>query len=146
MEEANGPGFAGDSDGARLGDRVELPVGPLFCIIDGPARGLSWSSGGVRVELRQLAAQAGVRRRVAPHQLRHAHAIELAREGVSDRPQVVEALLLVGAPSGSRALRCAVDQWVIGSHAFRREAEPATPPVASVAGRIAGKGRRPRTA
>jgi integrase len=29
-----------------------------------------------------LAAQAGVRRRFAPHQLRHAHAVELAREGV----------------------------------------------------------------
>jgi site-specific recombinase XerD len=28
------------------------------------------------------AAQAGVRRRFAPHQLRHAHAVELAREGV----------------------------------------------------------------
>ena len=27
-------------------------------------------------------AQAGVRRRFAPHQLRHAHAVELAREGV----------------------------------------------------------------
>jgi site-specific recombinase XerD len=31
---------------------------------------------------RRLAAKAGVRRRVAPHQLRHAHAIELAHEGV----------------------------------------------------------------
>jgi site-specific recombinase XerD len=37
-----------------------------------------WSSAGVRVEFRRLAAQAGVRRRFAPHQLRHA----LAREGV----------------------------------------------------------------
>jgi site-specific recombinase XerD len=27
-------------------------------------------------------AQAGVRRRFAPHQLRHAHAVEMAREGV----------------------------------------------------------------
>jgi site-specific recombinase XerD len=63
--------------------RVELPVGPLFCIIDGPTRGRSWSSAGVRVEFRRLAAQAGVRRRFAPHQLRHAHAVELAREGVA---------------------------------------------------------------
>ena len=30
-----------------------------------------------------LAADAGVRRRFAPHQLRHAHAVELAREGVA---------------------------------------------------------------
>ena len=33
--------------------------------------------------LRRLAAGAGVRRRFAPHQLRHAHAVEMAREGVS---------------------------------------------------------------
>jgi site-specific recombinase XerD len=66
-----------------LGARVELPVGPLFCVIDGPTRGRSWSSANVRVELRRLGAQAGVRRRFAPHQLRHAHAVELAREGVA---------------------------------------------------------------
>jgi site-specific recombinase XerD len=30
----------------------------------------------------RLAVRAGVRRRFAPHQLRHAHALELAREGV----------------------------------------------------------------
>jgi integrase/recombinase XerD len=37
----------------------------------------------VRAQLRRLAVQAGVRRRFAPHQLRHAHAVELAREGVA---------------------------------------------------------------
>ncbi|HEV7805243.1 MAG TPA: tyrosine-type recombinase/integrase, partial [Solirubrobacteraceae bacterium] len=31
---------------------------------------------------RRTAAQAGVRRRFASHQLRHAHAVEMAREGV----------------------------------------------------------------
>src|SRR5436190_1056127 len=62
--------------------RIELPVGPLFCIIDGPTRGRPWSDSGVRVEFRRLAVHAGVRRRFAPHQLRHAHAVELAREGV----------------------------------------------------------------
>jgi site-specific recombinase XerD len=62
--------------------RRGLPVGPLFCVIDGPTRGRSWSSAAVRVELRRLASHAGVRRRFAPHQLRHAHALELAREGV----------------------------------------------------------------
>ena len=35
-----------------------------------------------RSEFRRLAAAAGVRRRFAPHQLRHAHALELPREGV----------------------------------------------------------------
>jgi integrase len=62
--------------------RAELPVGPLFCIIDGPTRGRPWASAGVRRELRRLGTRAGVRRRFAPHQLRHAHALELAREGV----------------------------------------------------------------
>jgi site-specific recombinase XerD len=63
--------------------RATLPIGPLFCVIDGPTRGARpWSSAAVRAEFRRLAAQAGVRRRFAPHQLRHAHAVELAREGV----------------------------------------------------------------
>jgi site-specific recombinase XerD len=66
-----------------LAVRVELPIGPLFRVIDGPTRGRPWSSANVRVEFRRLAAQAGIRRRFAPHQLRHAHAIELAREGVA---------------------------------------------------------------
>jgi integrase len=62
--------------------RVELPVGPLFCVISGPTRGRHWASAAARAELRRTAVAAGVRRRFAPHQLRHAHAVELAREGV----------------------------------------------------------------
>jgi site-specific recombinase XerD len=62
--------------------RAELPVGPLFCVIDGPTRGRQWSAAAVRAEFRRVAARSGVRRRFAPHQLRHAHALELAREGV----------------------------------------------------------------
>ena len=65
-----------------LAARLELPVGPLFCVIDGPTCGRPWSSANARVEFRRLAGQAGIRRRFAPHQLRHAHAVELAREGV----------------------------------------------------------------
>jgi site-specific recombinase XerD len=34
------------------------------------------------LDLRRTAAAAGVRRRFAPHQLRYAHAVEMAREGV----------------------------------------------------------------
>jgi site-specific recombinase XerD len=66
-----------------LAARLELPVGSLFCVIDGPTRGRPWSSANVRVEFRRLAAQAGIRRRFASHPLRHAHAVELAREGVA---------------------------------------------------------------
>lgn len=62
--------------------RVALPVGPLFCVISGETRGQAWSAAQVRSRLRQLAVSAGVRRRFAPHQLRHAHAVEMAREGV----------------------------------------------------------------
>ena len=47
-----------------------------------PTGGRAWSAAAVRSEFRRLAARAGVRRRFAPHQLRHAHALELAREGV----------------------------------------------------------------
>jgi len=62
--------------------RVELPVGPLFCVLNGRTRGGQWSSAGARTELRRTAVAAGVRRRFAPHQLRHAHAVEMAHEGV----------------------------------------------------------------
>jgi site-specific recombinase XerD len=62
--------------------RLELPVGPLFCVINGPTRGYPWSPAAVRAELRRNATAAGVRRRFAPHQLRHAHAVEMAHEGV----------------------------------------------------------------
>ena len=65
-----------------LQERVELPVGPLFCIVNGPTRGRPWTAGAARSELRRVAREAGVRRRFAPHQLRHAHAVEMAREGV----------------------------------------------------------------
>jgi integrase len=61
---------------------VRLPIGPLFCILAGPTRGRGWSATAARGELRRLAGEAGVRRRFAPHQLRHAHAIEMAHEGI----------------------------------------------------------------
>ena len=62
--------------------RVQLPVGPLSCVITGPTRGRPWSASAARSELRDVARQAGVRRRFALHRLRHAHAVEMAREGV----------------------------------------------------------------
>jgi len=65
-----------------LDTRVELPIGPLFCIITGATRGRHWANAAARAHLRRTAARAGVRRRFAPHQLRHAHAVEMAREGV----------------------------------------------------------------
>ena len=65
-----------------LETRVSLPVGALVCVINGPTRGRPWSAPAARATLRCLAVNAGIRRRFAPHQLRHAHAVEMAREGV----------------------------------------------------------------
>ena len=61
---------------------LEMPVGALLCVIGGPTAGRPWSPTAARATLRHLAVAAGVRRRFAPHQLRHAHAVEMAREGV----------------------------------------------------------------
>lgn len=65
-----------------LEDRVSFPPGALFCVIHGPTAGRPCSPPAIRAQFRRLAAEAGVRRRFAPHQLRHAHAVEMAREGV----------------------------------------------------------------
>jgi site-specific recombinase XerD len=65
-----------------LGYRATLPVGALFCVISGRTRGRPWSGPAIRSQFQRLAAKANVRRRFAPHQLRHAHAVEMAREGV----------------------------------------------------------------
>jgi site-specific recombinase XerD len=62
--------------------RATMPVGALFCVLRGPTRGRAWAPAGVRSQLHHAAARAGVRRRFAPHQLRHAHAVEMSREGV----------------------------------------------------------------
>jgi site-specific recombinase XerD len=62
--------------------RLALPVGALLCVVGGPTAGRPWSATAARATLRHLAVCAGVRRRFAPHQLRHAHAVEMAHEGV----------------------------------------------------------------
>jgi site-specific recombinase XerD len=62
--------------------RPSLPVGALFCILRGPTRGRPCAPAGIRSQLARIAQTAGVRRRFAPHQLRHAHAVEMSREGV----------------------------------------------------------------
>ena len=48
-----------------LGHRTAMPIGPLFCVIDGPTRGRPWAAPAVRLQLRRLAVEAGVRRRFA---------------------------------------------------------------------------------
>jgi site-specific recombinase XerD len=62
--------------------RRALPVGALFSVLRGPTRGRACAPAGIRAQLRRAAETAGVRRRFAPHQLRHAHAVEMSREGI----------------------------------------------------------------
>jgi site-specific recombinase XerD len=62
--------------------RTTFPVGTYFCVIHGPTAGRNWEPSFARRQLAHTAAAAGIRRRFAPHQLRHAHAVEMAREGV----------------------------------------------------------------
>jgi site-specific recombinase XerD len=62
--------------------RRQLPVGALLCVLRGATAGRHWESSSARKQLARTAAKAGVRRRFAPHQLRHAHAVEMAHEGV----------------------------------------------------------------
>ena len=97
--------------------RVALPVGPLFCVVTGVTRGRPWAAAAARSELRRVAREAGVRRRFAPHQLRHAHAVEMAREGV---PLIVIqrqlghtnlGITFVPFARGSPELRVEEDQW-----------------------------------
>ncbi len=61
--------------------RATLPVGALFCVMRGPTRG-HMGTGRRPGPTASRPAQAGVRRRFAPHQLRHAHAVEMSHEGV----------------------------------------------------------------
>jgi len=63
--------------------RRDLPIGRLFCIGRGPTQGRPCVPAEIRAQLHQTAIAAGVRRRFAPHQLRHAHAVEMSREGIS---------------------------------------------------------------
>ena len=62
--------------------RRQLPVGALLCVIRGATAGRHWESSSARKQLARTAEKAGVRRRFAPHQLRHAHAVEMAHEGM----------------------------------------------------------------
>ena len=46
--------------------RLQLPIGPLFCVINGATRGRRWATAAARAQLRRTTAAAGVRRRFAP--------------------------------------------------------------------------------
>jgi integrase len=81
--------------------RARLPIGALLCVIRGATDGRHWEQSAARRQLRRAATAAGVRRRFAPHQLRHAHAIEMPHEGV---PPVVTQRQLGHANLGVTSL------------------------------------------
>lgn len=73
--------WAWDTIQPWLKERENYPLGPLFCVLSGPTAGRPWNDMQVRNELRKLRAKTGIRKRIAPHQLRHAWAVERLREG-----------------------------------------------------------------
>jgi site-specific recombinase XerD len=77
---AHGPGSTLER---WLALRGEMPVGALLCVINGPTAGRPWAAPAARTCLRRTSpwwhASAAA---FAPTQLRHAHAVEMAREGV----------------------------------------------------------------
>jgi site-specific recombinase XerD len=112
-----------------LAIRAMLPVGQLLCVIHGPTAGRHWEQSAARKQLRRTAEAAGVRRRFAPHQLRHAHAIELAHEGV---PLVVIQRQLGHAHLGITSIYL---QGIDSSEVIDTPPAPACP-------RVGGLGRR----
>ena len=90
--------------------RTSLPAARLFCIVRGPTRGRPCAPALIRKQLHDTALAAGVRRRFAPHQLRHAHAVEMAHEGVPVR--VIQRQLghYAGDPVKRRERACARDR------------------------------------
>lgn len=56
---------------------------PLFPVVEGQTRGGPLNQAYVRTVLHRATREAGITKRVAPHQLRHACAVDLARSKVS---------------------------------------------------------------
>jgi site-specific recombinase XerD len=44
---------------------------------------MRWSDADVRRQMKHAATSVGIRRRVAPHQFRHAHAVDLWRDEIN---------------------------------------------------------------
>ena len=63
-------------------DPPRAPIGAVLCVIHGPTAGRRWEPSAARKQLHRAAGEAGVRHRFAPHQLRRAHAVEMAHERV----------------------------------------------------------------
>lgn len=64
--------------------RRDLPPGAVFCVAHGPTAGRALNPTAARKAMRALCITAGVRKRVSPHQMRHAHAVDLHQHGFAD--------------------------------------------------------------
>ena len=75
-----------NGDGNRpsrgAGTAATLPVGPFLCVWTARRAAEPGHRPALAPSCDVSPRAAGVRRRFAPHQLRHAHAVEMAREGV----------------------------------------------------------------
>jgi hypothetical protein len=131
-----------------------MPVGPLLCVIDGRTHGRRWASDAARARLRRVAAKAGVRRRFAPHRLRHAR-------GRSGQPPSHFHRALASSTSSTLGLRycwssgagvlgatgarrsAAMVYWRQSTHATKSEARPLSDgaDVSDRGGRLGGGGR-----
>ena len=93
-------------------------------MIHGPTAAHHWEPASARRQLGRTAAAARVRRRFASHQLRHAHAIEMATKGSRCRPS--------SANSGMRQGRDhhrgeGIVRWRGGRRLASANAQPASP-------------------
>ena len=113
--------------------RGALPAGALFCILRGPTRGKPCAPAGIRSQLHHAARTARVRRRSAPHQLRHAHAVEMSREGVP--LQVIQRQLGHADLGITSVYLRGIDNTEI-IHTVHERAAPMIPANARLAGRI----------
>jgi hypothetical protein len=75
---------------------VQLPVGPLLCVLNGPTRGRQWTCAAARADLRSTAAHAGVRRRFAPQGIDNAEIIETVHSRARYGPRASRLRLRVG--------------------------------------------------
>jgi integrase len=68
--------------GEWLEFRARYPRGPVFCICEGPTKGVrAVGAPSFRMRLKDLAREAGVAKRVHPHGFRHTLACDLMRSG-----------------------------------------------------------------
>src|SRR3954465_4293466 len=102
-----------------LAARLELPVGPLFCVIDGPTRGRPWSSANVRLEFRRLPPPPGIPPRLPPHPPPHPPAAPAAprpRHRARSRGRAAQR-----DPAPARPRQPRHDQHLPARHRHRRD-------------------------